>query len=292
LFYLVTTQTQLIMKKIKLLALCAIVAGFATSCQKDEVAGETQEAVLTPTKAQLEAAKAAGVYVGDGATIETITGLPGDTPYAALKAGDIILPLDQLASGSHALEVVEGGKQYRTRNLVTGGNRSFRVVGYTGSCCALTSKMRTALQWAVNNYNRLNSTLNLSLVFQANFNNSDMVVYNNGRGGGGGSAGFPFNGRSFNRVQINQGTDSFSTNVVEHVITHEIGHSVGFRHQDFRTRQSCGQNQNEGDGGVGAILIGGTPTSDRADSIMLACFSSGEDGEFTSTDVRAIETIY
>jgi len=110
-------------------------------------------------------------------------------------------------------------KQYRTRNLVTGSNRSFRVVGYTGSCCALTSKMQTALRWAVNNYNRINTSLNLTLVFQSNFNNRDMVVYNNGASGGGGSAGFPSGGQVFKRVQINAGTDRFNTNVVEHVMT-------------------------------------------------------------------------
>ncbi len=291
--FVVTTQTQLIkMKKIKLLALCAIVAGFATSCQKDEVASETQESPQALSKIEIQALNDAGVNATN-ATLQTIKPLlPGDVAFKAVVSGDVVIPQDQLMNGDHALEAVEGGKQFRTRNLVTGSNRSFRVVGYTGSCCALTSKMRTALQWAVNNYNRLNTSLNLTLVYQSNFNDSDMVVYNNGRGGGGGSAGFPFNGRSFNRVQINQGTDSFSTNVVEHVMTHEIGHSVGFRHQDYTTRQSCGSNQNEGDGGVGAILINGTPSSDRADSIMLACFGPNEDGEFTSTDITALNALY
>ncbi len=283
------------MKNLKVLALCAIVAGFATSCQKNDVATETQEVVTEElSKAQLTALAEAGINTVD-ATIEEIPALlPGDKAYKAIVAGDLILPMASLEEGAYKLGIASDGqnKQYRTNNLVTGSNRSFRVVGYTGSCCALTSKMRTALQWAVNNYNRLNTSLNLSLVFQENFNNRDMVVYNNGQGGGGGSAGFPSGGQVFKRVQINAGTDSFSTNVVEHVMTHEIGHSVGFRHQDFRSRQSCGQNQNEGQAGVGAILINGTPSSDRADSIMLACFGPNEDGEFTNTDITALNALY
>ncbi len=287
------------MKKIKVLALCAIVAGFATSCQKEDVATETQEIVKEEiSKNHLDALSKAGINVSQDLSYGVYESkLPGDDYLKGQKvitANDLTIPISALENGDFSMSIAKDGisKQYRTNNLVTGSNRSFRVVGYTGSCCALTSKMRTALQWAVNNYNRLNTALNLTLVFQSNFNNRDMVVYNNGRGGGGGSAGFPSGGQVFKRVQINAGTDSFSTNVVEHVMTHEIGHSVGFRHQDWRTRQSCGQNTNEGQAGVGAILINGTPSSDRADSIMLACFNSGEDGEFTSTDVRALETIY
>ncbi len=281
------------MKKIKILALCAIVAGFATSCQKSDVSNETEQVQSEkPSKGVLDALQDAGVNTSD-VIIGMSKGLPEDESVKVAKAGDIEIPVDQLLAGDYAMKLMEdGNKQYRTNNLVTGSNRSFRIVGYTGSCCALTSKMRTALQWAVNNYNRLNTSININLVFSSSFNNSDMVVYNNGASGGGGSAGFPSGGEVFKRVQINAGTDSFSTNVVEHVITHEIGHSIGFRHQDWRSRQSCGQNSNEGTAGVGAILIPGTPSSDRADSIMLACFGPNEDGEFTSTDITAINALY
>ncbi len=287
------------MKKIKVLALCAIVAGFATSCQKEDIATETQEVVKEElSKLQVEALKKAGVNPG-GAEIVTVKGmLPGDKDFKAISVTDYILPLNELESGKFALNSDDGiNKQYRTNNLVTGSNRSFRVVGYTGSCCALTSKMRTALQWAVNNYNRLNTTLNLSLVFQSNFNNSDMVVYNNGRSGGGGSAGFPSGGQAFKRVQINAGTDSFSTNVVEHVMTHEIGHSVGFRHTDYARRKCDGSN--EGTAGIGAILIPGTQSGNQwggsnidSNSIMISCFDGDEDGEFSSGDITALNALY
>lgn len=182
-------------------------------------------------------------------------------------------------------------EQYRTSALVQ-NNRTWTVIGYTGSGFALTSKMRTGLQWAVNNYNRLNTGLRFSLSFAAS-TNADMVVYNNGASGGGGSAGFPSGGRPNKFIQINAGTDGFSTNVNEHVICHEMGHSVGFRHTDYFNRSlSCGSGGNEGSAGVGAILIPGTPSGNDTNSIMRACFSSNEDGEFGQFDIVALEFMY
>ena len=184
------------------------------------------------------------------------------------------------------------GEQYRTTNLVN-NNRTYTIIGYTGSGFALTSRMRTGLQWAVNNYNRLNTGIRFSLSYAAS-TNADMVVYNNGASGGGGSAGFPSSSGAPNKfIQINAGTNSFSTNVNEHVITHEIGHSIGFRHTDYFNRSlSCGSGGNEGSAGVGAILIPGTPSGTDTNSIMQACFSSNEDGEFGNFDIVAMEFMY
>ena len=154
--------------------------------------------------------------------------------------------------------------------------------------------MITGLQWAVNNYNRLNLEIDFQLTFGTNFQDKDMVVYNNGASGGGGSAGFPSSSGAPNKfIQINAGTDAFSTNVNEHVITHEMGHSVGFRHTDYFNRSlSCGSGGNEGSAGVGAILIPGTPSGTDTNSIMQACFSSSEDGEFGPFDIVAMEFMY
>lgn len=217
--------------------------------------------------------------------------LEGDILVEKAKAMDII---NELLGG----EQIEGpnGEQYRTTNLVNAGSvsnpRVISVIGYTGSGFALTSKMRTALQWAVDNYNRIGIELRFTLRFAAS-TNADMVVYNNGAGGGGGSAGFPSGGNPFKFIQINAGTDAFSTNVNEHVITHEMGHCVGFRHTDYFNRSlSCGSGGNEGTAGVGAILIPGTPSGTDTNSIMQACFSSNEDGEFGANDITALRFMY
>ena len=82
----------------------------------------------------------------------------------------------------------------------------------------------------------------------------------------------------------------------EHVFTHELGHSIGFRHTDFFDRSiSCGGLfNNEGDAGVGAIHIPGTPATTDVDmnSIMLACFDGSENGEFSDFDIVALEEVY
>ena len=56
---------------------------------------------------------------------------------------------------------------------------------------------------------------------------------------------------------------------------------------------SCGGSAvNEGDGGVGAIHIPGTPTTSDPNSWMLACISASGDRPFNNNDKTALGYLY
>ncbi|WP_363928593.1 M57 family metalloprotease [Winogradskyella sp.] len=57
-------------------------------------------------------------------------------------------------------------RQYSTFNLITGANRTIDILGFTGGSEALSSIAQTALQWAVDNYNGLNTTLQFNFWYK------------------------------------------------------------------------------------------------------------------------------
>ena len=204
-----------------------------------------------------------------------------------LIEGDIAMSEEQMSTMS-SKPITD--KQYRTYNLVS-TPRTVNVIGYTGGSQALTNKQRNALQWSIDNYNALNIGITFTLTFGTNYGPYDIVVYQNPNGQAGGVAGFPSSGNPYKYVQIFSGMEAYSTNTNEHVITHEIGHSVGLRHTDWFSRQSCGQSGESADPD-GAVHIPGTPTGYDSNSIMLACFGANEDGEFGPYDEVALNYLY
>ena len=274
----------------------AMVSFVVSSCsQEEEVAPASTDNQLTVTDAVMDQFRELGFDVGDIDVVNHQTLDPlSKSKKAYLLEGDIAITPENLSEmlNSDVHHKGANNEQYRTWNLVWGLPRTIKVLGYTGGSNALDNTMKTALQWAVENYNNLSTNLNFTLSYGTYTDPYDIVVYKVD-GPGGGQAGFPNGGNPYKWVQIHSGTTNYGTNVVEHVITHEIGHCMGLRHSDWWYRAySCKSVGNEGDSGVGAVHIPGTPTSYDPNSIMNACFGSDEDGEFSWYDRVAIEYLY
>lgn len=191
------------------------------------------------------------------------------------------------------LSQADKNRQYHTTNLVN--PQTIHVVGKKSGNTGLSRKMKKGLKRAIANFNALNLDIDFTVSISNNTNNADIVVFKNGSQSGGATAGFPTaGGAPHDEISVNAGMNNYNLNVMEHVMTHELGHCVGLRHTDYFDRLSCSPpyQGNEGQAGIGAIHIPGTPAGTDVNSVMLACFSDDEDGEFGNFDQVALEYLY
>ncbi|XXF76265.1 zinc-dependent metalloprotease [Myxococcaceae bacterium GXIMD 01537] len=219
---------------------------------------------------------------------------------AGFPADDIMIVEDAVYVGRDAhvtveasREMLEPGKesaeQYRTTNLV--GTSVTKICINPTTTFNSYTRLSQGLDLAIANYNgrglRFTMARGPTTGCSANITAQTMS-------GTGGSAGFPSGGLPYGTINIGTGLNTYSVDVNEHVITHELGHAVGFRHSDYYNRTiSCGSGGNEGTAGVGAVLIPGTPsTATVGGSIMNSCFRSTETGEWTSSDITALDYLY
>jgi hypothetical protein len=181
-------------------------------------------------------------------------------------------------------------RQYRTTNTISPAVDTICVNG-----AAFTGTLSTALNNAIANFTNLNLWFNLVRTNGAGGAGCDATITANVVGGSGGSAGFPSGGLPYGTINIGNGVTAYGLSVTTHVVTHELGHTLGFRHSDYYNRSiSCGgAATNEGSGGVGAVLIPGTPANAVFNgSVMNSCFNGGSTGAWTNTDLTALNTLY
>jgi hypothetical protein len=239
-----------------------------TGCGTD-VQAENEEIVSNLVKA--------GFPQSEIMVVDDVVWVGGDAHVTIEASREMLQP------GKESLE------QYRTTNLV-GSGVSKICVNPTSTFNSYT-RLSQGLDAAIANYNGLGLRIYMArgptTGCTANITAQTMS-------GTGGSAGFPSGGYPYGTINIGTGLNSYSVDVNEHVITHELGHAIGFRHSDYYNRAiSCGSGGNEGASTVGAILIPGTPsTATVGGSIMNACFRSTETGEWTSSDRTALNYLY
>ncbi len=218
-----------------------------------------------------------------------------------LVEGDIYMTdadIDNLKEGLR-LPVEE---QYSTDNLVsTSGSRVITVYAPVGGRNGYSSGMIAGLDLAIARYNAQNLEISFQRVTSSGGADISMTRLSkrDERRGVLGSAGFPTSsGDPYNQIKMSgilESSYGLSTEGIATIIAHEMGHCIGFRHTDFFDRSiSCGGGTaNEGDGGVGANHIPGTPTGATASakSWMLAC-TDGGDRPFNNADETALDYLY
>jgi Dual-action HEIGH metallo-peptidase len=201
-----------------------------------------------------------------------------------LVEGDIFYSEANLHTGPDN-KMLPGEEQYRVNSLVTlppaPGTRTITI---RLAANLNTAFWNTALQTAVNRFNATGIRLRFSKV--ATGAAANMTV--TGIAGTGVSSGFPSGGNPYNAIQIGTGFVNCGPGTAASIITHLIGHSIGFRHTDWFVMVLPCRTVIES----GAIHIPGTPVTAVPGSWMNTCYVCGADTPFVPSDITALRVLY
>lgn len=269
--------------------LALVLAGSIVSCQKSSLPETTNNLITADEKALVAAAGFNSNWFEKTAN--------GDY----LIEGDILLSKAQLKDmeGKDPSNnfIVADEEHYRTYNVVATptGSRTITVSMSSG----FPAYYYTALDKAIARYNSYGLTINFQKVSSGG--NIVVTAANLGTSGGGcilgQASGFPTaNGNPSSGFTLSNSSCATSyintEEKADEVIAHEIGHCIGFRHTDYKRRNSCGPGAGESAGSIGAVHIPGTPTSVNGnyDSWMMAC-TNGK-ANFNAEDGIALQEVY
>jgi Dual-action HEIGH metallo-peptidase len=209
-----------------------------------------------------------------------------------LAEGDIVLSQKELDMRPETKFVkIAGNEQYRTYNLLTGLPRTLTISLSSSFGLSYTS----ALDEAIRRYNQED----LQIHFQRASTRADIEIvtgYGNWIAASGlpSGDGTPYRTIKLNPSKIPNAKGSTFINFLATLMTHEMGHCIGFRHTDYMDRSfSCpGRPVNEGSGNLGAVNIPGTPVASDNGSWMLACITLNQNRPFNNNDRIALNYLY
>lgn len=227
------------------------------------------------------------------------------------KQSEFVVIDDMLMSKGDFLTLSASGetKQYSTDFLVnTDIFQTVDIYAFTGvgdqDFEGLTPASLDALERAVENWNYTGSNIHFTITASDIFSvpqGIEILVSATSLINSTGQAAFPTSDGApgtftFIRPEVNNVAEFFPE-ALEHLFTHELGHTIGLRHTDWDTRRSCvdlGLEPSESREFF-ANRIFGTPPSfvPQPDSVMNACFSATEvSGEANLADQYAVFLLY